>query len=158
VAYDCITARDFIHKNGGDPMDEIARITYIRSQLQSIIDQYQPTVVGLEETVLTQFRGKATNTNVAVFRSLSKCLGVVECELFDKEIPYIIFGSSEWRKGKIKGRDRIEKKKNAIEYVNEKYGLELKWVSDSSKFNEDDKAEAIMIAEATRERYKKLKK
>ena len=37
-------------------------------------------------------------------------------------------------------------KQKAVQTVNEEFGLNLKWVSPKSKLNEDDIAEAILIA------------
>ena len=37
-------------------------------------------------------------------------------------------------------------KKKSVELVNKEFGLNLKWISKSSKFNEDDISDSILIA------------
>ena len=37
-------------------------------------------------------------------------------------------------------------KKKSVEFVNQEFGLKLKWISKSSKFNEDDISDSILIA------------
>lgn len=147
IHYECIHARDYVKKNGSDPDDEIERISYIKSEVDNLIKKYNPDVIGLEDTTLTSFGGKSTSANVGVLKKLTKSLGVLENMFFENDIAYMVIGVGAWRKGKIDAKGRIEKKKQAIEYVNKKYGLELLWKGDTSKFNQDDIAEAIMIAE-----------
>jgi hypothetical protein len=74
-------------------------------------------------------------------------LGVTEVLLIEKDIAFQTLGASEWRSGKGFGAKRDEQKARCIDYVNRKYGLDLQWVSKSSKKNDDDIAEAIGIAE-----------
>ena len=147
IFHDCINAKDCVKKNGGDENDEIERIAYIKSEVNRLYKKYKPDVIALEDTTLTQFGGKSTSTNVSVLKKLTKSLGVLENLFFENNIAYMVVGVGTWRKGKINATGRIEKKKQAIEYVNSKYGLELEWRGDTSKFNQDDEAEAIMIAE-----------
>ena len=37
-------------------------------------------------------------------------------------------------------------KQKSIEFVNKEFGLDLKWISKSSKFNQDDISDSILIA------------
>ena len=44
------------------------------------------------------------------------------------------------------GTKREEMKQKSIELVNKEFGLDLKWISKSSKFNQDDISDSILIA------------
>ena len=48
--------------------------------------------------------------------------------------------------GTRNGTKRAEMKRKSIEKANDLFGLNLVWKSDSSKFNQDDQSDAILIA------------
>lgn len=127
--------------------DVLVRIIENRKQIENLIEEYEICVVGLEDTILKSFGGKASGGNVDVLKKLTKMLGVTEVLLIEKDIAFQTLGASEWRSGKGFGAKRDEQKARCIDYVNRKYGLDLQWVSKSSKKNDDDIAEAIGIAE-----------
>ena len=60
--------------------------------------------------------------------------------------------TNEWRSkvglfdGKRESTKREEMKQKSIELVNKEFGLDLKWFSKSSKFNQDDISDSILIA------------
>lgn len=154
IDYGCISVKAEMKEMDVDSDWEIARIAYVRDRVDEIIKQYSPKLAGLEDTVLVSFSSNRNFRNVGVLKTLTKCLGILECNFFDHDLDYIIFNNSEWRKGKIKGGDRIAKKRNAVKYVNNKYNIDLQWFGDYSKKNDDDIAEAIIIAECVLERAK----
>ena len=59
---------------------------------------------------------------------------------------------SDWRgelglyDGTRQGTHRDVLKQKAVQTVNDEFGIKLKWVAPKSKLNEDDTAEAILIA------------
>ena len=67
-------------------------------------------------------------------------------------VPVVFLGRSEWRSpmglfdGTREGTKRDELKRKSIEKANKLFGLDLLWVSPKSKFNQDDEADAILIA------------
>lgn len=127
---------------------------HTKEMLNKLIDTYDISIVGLEDTFMQKFynpKTKSTQDNVAVFRTLSKLLGVLECSLFEKQMCYITWKASEWRKAcnyKF-GAKREEQKANAVRFVNEKFNLQI---------TDDNIAEAICIAYATTKKYNKSKK
>lgn len=129
----------------------IDRIHLFKNILEDRVKTHNVQVVAFEEpTPLTADRrgnGRLSERQISVFGKLKEALGAYKVMLIDMDILYDTFLPSEWRKGKKLGRERIEMKKNAIIQVNEKYGLDLKWFSDSSQKNEDDVAESVLIAE-----------
>lgn len=76
-------------------------------------------------------------TNARVHRDLSKLLGVLENYLLDNKYLYIIVDNGEWKSTcGVKGRKRVEQKKNAQLFVKRKFGIEVS----------DDIADSICIA------------
>ena len=70
------------------------------------------------------------------------------------EVPIEFISPTAWRStiglfdGTKEGKKREVLKRRAIEMANNKFNLNLKWISPSSKFNDDDIAEAILICAA----------
>lgn len=125
--------------------DTQERMSKMKNEIWAIYDRLQPIIVGLEDTTLktrTYFDPKRKSLvtsplNVDVFKVLTKQLGIIENNLFEKEIEIMIILPSEWRGTcKIKGREREEQKENAIKFIKEKYGLDVT----------ENVAEAICIA------------
>ena len=73
-------------------------------------------------------------------------------------IPIVFLNPSEWRSpmglfdGTREGTKRDELKKKSIEKANKLFGLDLLWVSPKSTRNQDDVADAILVA------YSQIKK
>jgi len=67
-------------------------------------------------------------------------------------VPIKFITPNEWRSkvglftGNRDGTKREEMKKHSIEFVNREFGLNLQWFSKSSKKNEDDISDSILIA------------
>ena len=109
--------------------DAIDRIIYIEKEIKEIIIAKEIEYVCIEE--LSSMRGASTTKVLATLQ------GHIEVELRKKDMLVIKCRPSEWRKGKVKGRTRQELKSSAIEYIKNKYNLEVN----------DDEADAICIAE-----------
>ena len=123
--------------------DTKQRMSQMKNEIYILWDKYQPIVIGLEDTTLrtsTYFTGKVSVTkplNVDVFKTLTKQLGIIENDMYEKEIEVFTVLPSEWRKTcGVKGRKREEQKENAIKFVSEKFGLDVS----------ENVAEAICIA------------
>ena len=109
--------------------DAIDRIIYIEKEIKELIIAKEVEYVCIEE--LSSMRGASTTKVLATLQ------GHLEVELRKKEMLVTKCRPSEWRKGKVKGRTRQELKSSAIEYIKNKYNLEVN----------DDEADAICIAE-----------
>lgn len=110
-------------------LDVIDRIIYIEKEIKELIIAKEVEYVCIEE--LSSMRGASTTKVLATLQ------GHIEVELRKKDMLVIKCRPSEWRKGKVKGRTRQELKSSAIEYIKNKYNLEVN----------DDEADAICIAE-----------
>jgi Holliday junction resolvasome RuvABC endonuclease subunit len=125
----------------------------IKDRLNELINTYEISIVGLEDTFMQKFynpKTKSMQNNVQVFKTLSKLLGVLECNLFEREMCSITWTASEWRsKCNYKfGKTRQEQKDNAIKFVREKFDIDT---------DDDNIAEAICIAYATVKKAKRKK-
>ena len=109
--------------------DAIDRIIYIEKEIKELIIAKEVEYVCIEE--LSSMRGASTTKVLATLQ------GHIEVELRKKDMLVIKCRPSEWRKCKVKGRTRQELKSSAIEYIKNKYDLEVN----------DDEADAICIAE-----------
>lgn len=75
---------------------------------------------------------------------------------YGAEIKFLL--PSEWRSGlnlydgTREGTHRDVLKRKAVETANKLFNLNLKWIKEKSKKNEDDEAEALLIA------YSQIKK
>ena len=113
-------------------------------ELKKIVQIYKPQKVYMEDVPLKP-------GNIKTLMILGAVQGFIYGLFSSFEIPVFFLNPSEWRKsvglfdGTNKGKQREELKKKAIEKVNKEFDLKLIWKSASSKFNEDDQAEAILI-------------
>lgn len=134
--------------------DTQQRMSKMKSEIWNLYNKLQPIIVGLEDTTLRTINYKKGNTiiikplNVEVFKTLTKQLGIIENNMFEKEIEVIAVLPSEWRKTcGIKGKEREIQKENAIKFVKEKFNIDVN----------DNIAEAICIAWHIHKKVLKLK-
>lgn len=138
---DSLIAYGVIKPDGEDWRD---RLAHQGTQLTKIIQKYKPQQIFCEDVPL-----KAGNSKVLVV--LGAVQGFVISIASSFEIPVKFILPSEWRSplglfdGTREGTKRKELKKKSIEKANEIFGLNLLWVSSSSKKNEDDISDAILI-------------
>ena len=130
-----------IKPKGGDWRDRIQKQWL---PLCEIIDKYKPEKIYTEDIPLKD--GKITILKLGAVQGI--ILGVATC----KNIPIGFLSPSDWRgalimyDGTREGTKREVLKKKAIEMANKNFGLNLLWVAPKSTRNEDDAAEAILIA------------
>ena len=138
---DKLIAYGVIKPSGEDWRD---RLINQGPMLTKILQKYKPEKIFMEDVPL-----KAGNSKVLVV------LGAVQGFLYGVtasfKIPVCFLLPSEWRSplnlydGSREGTKRKELKKKSIEKANELFGLNLHWVSPSSKKNDDDISDAILI-------------
>lgn len=137
-----LAAYGIIRPDGEDWRD---RVVHQSAKLNEIINTYHPQKIIMEDVPLKQGNSKA-------LVMLGAVQGFIYGIASSYSIPVQFLFPSEWRSplglydGTREGTKRKELKKRAIEKVNELFGLNLMWVSPSSKKNEDDIAEAVLIA------------
>lgn len=113
--------------------------------LNAILDKYKPEKIYMEDVPLKSASSKALVVLGAV-------QGFIYGILASHNVPVHFLIPSEWRSplglydGTREGTKRHELKRKAIVKANEVFNLDLLWVSPNSKKNQDDQAEAILIA------------
>lgn len=122
------------------------RLVHQAPKLKEIIEKYHPTQIIMEDVPLN---GKG---GLKILVVLGAVQGMILGLASSCSIPIKFVTPNEWRSkvGLFTGnRDetkRDEMKKKSVEFVNQEFGLNLKWISKSSKFNEDDISDSILIA------------
>jgi Holliday junction resolvasome RuvABC endonuclease subunit len=104
------------------------RRTEIKQWLASMINNWKPDLVALEDIQLQQFGAKDGDNieGVTTFKTLAHLQGVLMNYLFENKIPYEIIHVSVWRKHcDIKGKSRSDKKKSAQLKVKEWYDVSV---------------------------------
>jgi len=100
----------------------------MNDKIQSVVKKHKPDYIVFENV---QFQN-----NYGTFQQLSQLQGVLMAYLFEINIGFTIIEPSAWKSCcGIKGRKRVEQKKNTQIYVREKYGYDVS----------EDEADAIGI-------------
>ena len=113
-------------------------------EFSQILEKYHPQKIYAEDVPLKD--GKPTILKLGSVQGMMICLAAQ----YGVEIKFL--HPDEWRSGMNlydgtrQGTHRDVLKKKAVETANKLFGLDLKWVKEKSKKNEDDEAEAILIA------------
>lgn len=111
------------------------RLFKIRSKVIELINQYHPDEIVFEDI---QQQNNVTN-NVQTFKILAEVYGVISELLTELQIPYSTTLASSWKSTLgIKGRTRPEQKKNAQQYVMDKFKVKPT----------QDECDAVCIGEA----------
>jgi Holliday junction resolvasome RuvABC endonuclease subunit len=96
------------------------RLVKIRTKVLELIAEHDIDEVAFEDI---QMQGNVAN-NVQTFKVLSEVFGVISETLQEKKMKYTVVMSGTWKSTLgIKGRTRPEQKRNAQEYVLNKYGV-----------------------------------
>lgn len=115
-----------------------------------IFEKYHPQKIYIEDVPMKD--GKSTILKLGSVQGMAICLAAQ----YGAEIKFLL--PSEWRSGlnlydgTREGTHRDVLKRKAVETANKLFNLNLKWVKEKSKKNEDDEAEALLIA------YSQIKK
>ena len=105
---------------------------------------YRPQKIYMEDMPMKD--GKSTILKLGAVQGMAICLA----SQYNIEIHFLL--PSEWRSGlnlydgTRQGTHRDVLKKKAVETANKLFDLNLNWVKEKSKRNEDDEAEALLIA------------
>lgn len=108
-----------------------------------LLEKYKPQKIYMEDVPMKD--GKPTIMKLGAVQGMAICLAAQ----YGVDIKFLL--PSDWRSniglfdGTRQGTKREILKKKAVETANKLFGLNLLWVKEKSKFNEDDEAEAILI-------------
>lgn len=120
------------------------KIEYEWIMFSQIIEKYRPQKIYVEDIPLKD--GKPTILKLGAVQGMIICLAAQ----YEIDIQFLL--PSEWRSnlnlydGTRQGTHREILKKKAIDMANKLFNLNLLWVNPKSKKNEDDEAEALLIA------------
>lgn len=134
-----------IRPNGDNWRD---RLFHEGPELTKIIQKYKPQKIYMEDVPLKASGGLKTLV------ILGGVQGFIYGVAASNGVPIEFVSPTMWRSiaglfdGTKEGKKRDVLKKKAVEMANSQFGLELNWVSPSSKKNDDDIAEAILICAA----------
>jgi Holliday junction resolvasome RuvABC endonuclease subunit len=121
-------------KNEKNPM---IRIEQIYNKIKDVVLNNNIKYIVFEDTMFIK--------NIDTLKQLCQLQGCIMALCYDKNIGFHMFLPNEWRKHLgFKGRKREEQKQQAIDFVNDKYNLNLEFKLEGN----DDKAEAISIGVA----------
>lgn len=130
-----------IKPKGEDWRDKIA---HEWESFSEIIEKYSPERIYMEDVPMKD--GKPTILKLGSVQGMAICLAAQ----YGADIKFLL--PSEWRSGlglfdgTRQGTHRDILKRKAVETANQLFNLELLWVKEKSKLNEDDEAEALLIA------------
>ena len=120
------------------------KIEYEWTMFGQIIEKYCPERIFMEDVPMKD--GKPTILKLGAVQGMAICLAAQ----YGVDIQFLL--PSEWRSGlglfdgTRQGTLREILKKKAVETANKLFNLNLLWVKEKSKQNEDDEAEALLIA------------
>lgn len=93
------------------------RLVKIRNKLIELINKHNINEIAFENIQMQ-------NNNVLTFKVLAEIYGVIHELAEELQIPYTIVASSSWKSTlDIKGRARAEQKRNAQQYVINRYNI-----------------------------------
>ncbi len=138
-----LAAYGIIKPDGEDWRDRLVKQA---PKLKEIIEIYKPQKIIMEDVPLNSQGG------LKILVVLGAVQGLVLGVASSLNTPIKFVTPNEWRSkvglftGNRNDTKRDEMKKRSIEMANKEFGLNLKWFSKSSKKNEDDISDAILIA------------
>lgn len=142
-----LIAHGAIKLKGDDWRDRVMELTM---ELSHTFKIYRPSILYMEDLPLK--KGSLTIEKLGAVQGAVLAL----CAAYKIKPCFLL--PSKWRSnlnlfdGTKAGLQRDVLKKKAIEMANEEFGLNLAWVAPSSKKNQDDEAEGILVA------YSQIKK
>lgn len=130
-----------IRPKGDNWRDKIEEEWVMFSEL---LEKYRPEKIYMEDVPMKD--GKLTIMKLGAVQGMAICLAAQ----YGIDIQFLL--PNEWRSclglydGTRQGTHREILKRKAVETANKLFKLNLLWVKEKSKQNEDDEAEALLIA------------
>lgn len=104
------------------------KIVSMKQWVASMVANWKPDLVGLEDIQLQQFGAKDSDNveGVTTFKTLAHLQGVLQNYLFENKVNYEVVHVGVWRKYcEIKGKSRSDKKKSAQMKVKDWYDVSV---------------------------------
>lgn len=121
-----------------------SRVLDMTDELDKVVKRLSPNRIIIEDVPLQ-------SANPQTMKMLCVLQGVLLGMSIGNKVYIEFIQPTTWRSkiglfdGTQKGKERNEMKKKSIEFANDKFGLNLIYKSPSSKYNEDDLADAICL-------------
>lgn len=114
------------------------RIVHMAHELSKIIDEYKPTKIVQEDVPPT-----LQNSDTVLALGVLQGSILYMASLHNITVEFISVSTWHSALGILKSKGDL--KEQSIKWANDKYGLDLIYKSPSSKYNQDDMADAICI-------------
>lgn len=130
------------------------KIINLIPQLHIVMKKYMPKMAYIEDVPLSTSGG--IKTAIILGAVQGAILGITSSH----NIQTNFISVATWRKniglfdGTLKGKERAVLKQHSVERANELFGLDLVYKSPSSKYNDDDISDSILLYASTRDKYK----
>lgn len=138
-----------IEKYKEEESDMRNRVMYMMDNIRLVIDKYKPCKIVMEDVV-------PTINNSCTVKALAILSGAVSGMCHTLGIEYDFVSVATWHSALDILKSKGDLKKQSIDWVNEKYKLELLYKSPSSKFNMDDISDSIAIGSFYLGNYNKV--
>ena len=125
-------------------------------EIKSVVEHYNPTKIIAEDVPLKRSGGMKTLVMLGAVQGALLAI----CGTYD--IEYQLVPVATWRRkvelfdGTEKGKERSVLKQHSIELANKLFDLSLVYKSPTSKFNDDDISDAILVGYSTFLKDKRL--
>lgn len=122
------------------------KLIEIGAKFKDLLKEHQPDKIYMEDIPI--MAGKQMQTLIILGAVQGYFLGFIQAN----HIPVSFIQPTTWRSkvgtydGTRAGMKRVVQKEKAVKKANELFGLNLTWLSENSSKNQDDIAEAILIA------------
>lgn len=106
--------------------DEIARDNALKNWLISMINNWRPDYIAIEDLHFQEKNEGANRMSVTVFKMLARLQGVLMETCYEYKIPYKVCSPNSWRKHcKVKGNHRADQKRSMQLLAKEWYGVSI---------------------------------
>lgn len=127
-----------------DLEDRRDRIRFMINGIKETIQKYKPSHIVMED-VPPSINNSSTVLSLGVLQGGVLGLSFFEEISIDWTLVPVWHSDLDFYDGTKEGKSSDNMKRKSIEFANSKYGLKLIYKSKSSKFNEDNQADAICI-------------
>ncbi len=114
--------------------DEFARLNAIKNWLISMVESWNPDLIGFEDIQFQKFNNQLVG--VTTYKTLAHLQGVLVETCFENDWSYKIVAPATWRAhNKVRGKSRVDKKRSMQKLIKEWFDITVN----------DDESDAIGI-------------
>ena len=104
--------------------DEIARDNALKNWLISMINNWRPDYIAIEDLHFQEKSDKGQRMSVTVFKMLARLQGVLMETCYEEKIPYKVINTNTWRLHcGVRGKTRVDKKRSMQLLAKNWYGI-----------------------------------